>query len=186
LTCIVAYRGKDATIIGTDSQWTQGNTKGSMPTGKMWRNGRYVIAAAGNVRSMQVLQHGPQFSADVKDEDMAAHLITKWVPALIASFNDAGALVKKDADTASVEVEAIICSRRRLFRLGGDLSVVEEKDRYVAGGSGEEVALGYLAAKDNLTDRAAYSTRVLVEGALRAAEKHCTGVKGPFYWEIIR
>lgn len=185
MTCIVGWRSKWETVVGTDSQWTQGNTKGTMPKGKLWRNGRFLIAAAGSVRAMQVLEYGPQFNPDIKDEALVEHLITKWVPAIVSAFNDAGALMKKDTETAMVEVEAIICCRRKFIRFGGDLTIIEEPLRYVAGGSGEEVALGYMAAHDTKQgrDRSALS---VVQGALRAAELHCTGVRGPYHMEVVK
>lgn len=186
MTCLVAWRGKDATMVGTDAQWSAGKQKGEMPEGKMWRHGRFVVAAAGNVRAMQLLQYGPQFDEAVSDSGLVQHLIQKWVPQVFTNLNEAGQLRKDEDKTAQVEVEMLVVSRRKIVRIGGDLSVIEEKLRYAAGGSGEEIALGYLAAKDNVTDRNAYSARTIVRGALMAASQHNTGVSPPFYTEVVR
>ena len=182
MTCLVAWRGKHGTVVGTDSQWTAGVARGAMPTGKMWHNGRFIVAVAGSIRASQILQFGPQFNQDIPDEDLVNHLICKWVPSVIAQFNDAGGLLKDADKPAAIECEALIVSRKKIVRFGGDLSVVEERLHYAAGGGGEEVALGFLAASDPKDP----DPVKVVRRALEATSKHCTGVSAPFYTEIIK
>ncbi len=181
MTCLVAWRGMTHTVVGTDSQWSQGSQRGSMPSGTMWRNGRFVIAAAGSVRPVQLLGAGPQFDPKISDKDLVNHLISEWTPKIVQTMNDAGQLCKGEDKTATVEVELLVVSRKKIVRVGGDLSIIDEPLRYAAGGSGEEVALGYMAACPRDRDE-----RYVALGALKAASKHTTGCSAPYYLEYIK
>lgn len=67
----------------------------------------------------------------------------------------------------------------RLFRFDPNYQVTEYVDEYTAIGSGEEIALGALAAT------VGEPTKQRIEKALLAAEKFDCGVQGPFtYFEI--
>ena len=176
----MAWRGKDATCVGTDSQWSQGNQRGEVGEGKLWRHGRFVVAASGTVRSLQVLRHGPHFSEKLTDKELIPALVREWAPALITHFNDLGSLTKSDDKTANIGCDGLIVCRKMIIRFGADLTFIKEPLHYAAGGSGEEVALGYFAGQPR--DTLPYHT---VIGALKASARHCTGVSAPFHTEML-
>lgn len=184
MTCLVAFRGHDATIVGTDSQWSAGSQKGEI-TGKMWRNGRWVIAMAGGVRTMQLLQYGPQFKTGIPDVEIVPYLVREWIPSIFTLLNEAGQFKKEDDKLLMMDAEGLIVSPKTIIRFGGDLSVIQEKLRYAAGGSGEEIALGYMAGM-GIAERRAYSARTIALGALKASARHNSGVSAPFHLEVVR
>jgi ATP-dependent protease HslVU (ClpYQ) peptidase subunit len=183
MTCLVAWRGLDATMVGTDSQWTAGSQKGTLVEGKMWRNGRFLLAMSGSVRVTQVLRYGVQFNPAIKDGELEAHLVREWMPAVLKQFEECGLLVKDEDKQVCVNFEGLIVSRRKIMRVGQDFTVVDEPLHYAAAGSGEEVALGFLAAQRRSDRHPAYG---IVSRTLGAAEKHITNVSGPYHIERVR
>lgn len=183
MTCLAVWRGRDATIVGTDSQWTEGSQRGTVREGKMWRNGKWIIAGSGSFRAIQLLRYGPQFDGSVSINEAESHLVCRWMPEFQKHMKEHGGIVEEDGEAPRCNLWALFVHKRGIIRVSSDFTVLRDPHRYAANGSGEEVALGYLAAQ-SLSNGS--SARRIVRGALEAAEEHIEGVRGPFHFMEAR
>lgn len=178
MTCLVAWRGKQRTFVGADTQWSAGTSKGVQADGKIFRHGKYVIGLAGSLRTIQVLRYVvPLFDPKVAKERLMHHLFTEWLPVLQDGLDKAGQ-INQDADKQlSVPLRGLIVSRSQIITIGPDLTVAEVPERYAAAGSAEDIALGVMAAA-KVWGRAVDDD--IVRQALIAAEKHNNTVGKPY------
>ena len=175
MTALVAWRDRFSTHLGVDSQWTAGNERG-LTDQKIWRNGDYIIGAAGSFRSIQVLRRTVGFNGKMSTRDIEDHRITEWVPKIQEAFQAQGLLLKAEDKTPTFEIDLLVASKKALVRLSGDFSVMQERLHYAAGGGAEDLALGYLAGQKRGEGRG-YG---IVSGALEACARHNNTVSKPF------
>lgn len=181
VTCLVAWRSKSKTLVGADGVWVAGAQKGGMKDEKVFKHGRFVIALAGGMRAVQVIRHStPTFNPDTPDSEIMPHLISEWVPELQKRLSDTGQLIKDDDKAIQMLACGLIVSRKLILRLGTDFSIVEERLPYAAGGSGEELALGYLQACREMWGADEDMGHSIVMGALGAASMHNNTVGPPY------
>lgn len=133
------------------------------------RNEEYLIGVSGSWRANQVLKvaglpNAPILDYDQKPLDPFLWMIQMFLPAI------------RKMDMPE-DFELLVGFRGRLFHVYGTSQVSEEIAGYEACGSGAQVARGSLYS----TDREPHvSPEVRIKLALQAAERFCSGVRGPF------
>ena len=90
MTTLIAYQGDGFCVIAADSQTTFENLKANCsPMGKIAVNGKFLIAAAGTVRGMNIIQHSFSPPA-ILNKDLDRYMVRSFIPALRKEFIDAG------------------------------------------------------------------------------------------------
>lgn len=175
LTAIVGVRHNGSVYLGADSRITDGWLRYSDNfSQKVWQSENWGFAISGSLRGGQLLKHfNPprQFKA----EDLEEYLVLRWAHSLATYFEKH----KFHDGTSSLEVQSLLAVDSRLFKLFSDFSIVEYDE--VAGGSGEEYALGSL----NST-KGQYKPETRVRKALEAAAEHSAGVGGEVFVKEIK
>jgi ATP-dependent protease HslVU (ClpYQ) peptidase subunit len=166
MSCIVGICQNGKVYMGADSAGVCPKT-GALQLRKdpkVFKNGEYLIGVAGSWPVAQELRYAKLPVDDPADAFEYMTQVFLCELRLILSK-----LPKED-------YELLVGFRGRLFHLYGSEQVSEEIADYEACGSGAQVARGALYAWENLV----MPTEERIEGALRAAERFCSGVRGPF------
>jgi hypothetical protein len=145
--------------------------------GKVFRRGEFVMGCCGLARITDVVRY--VFSPPPIKGELTAYMARKFVPALARCFEKAGVQPPKDDEGAAYAGSVLVGVRGRLFLVDGGLALTNESDGYNAVGSGSEVALGALFASRG------QKPEERVEVALKAAERWCDSVRGPFTVEHL-
>jgi ATP-dependent protease HslVU (ClpYQ) peptidase subunit len=146
VTTLAAVQGQGWCSLGADTQASDdsGFTM-EIVTGKIFHSGPVIIAGAGAVRGINILQFAwtaPKFSGKSTD-----HYVTKTlIPAIRKVFIESGYDMKADVDTASNDNEFIIAVHGVIYAIGGDYSWERCTRGIYVSGSGGKYALGALAA----------------------------------------
>lgn len=170
MTCIAGIAQNGKVWIGGDSAGV--NSYGHLQLrrdSKVFKNGEYLIGVSGSWRAMQELKFcylpdGPPR----KDQRTFQWMVEMFLPALREA-------VEKVPDAG--DFEALVGLRGKLFHVYGTSQVSEETADFEACGSGAQVARGSLYSTD-FEQFATPTSRITV--ALQAAERFCSGVRGPF------
>jgi len=167
VTCIAAIASNGKVTMGADSAGV--NSDGHLQLrkdSKVFKNGEYLIGCAGSWRAMQAIRFADLPEKGAMPEPALYHMVKDFLPAL-RKIN-----LPEDKD-----FELLVGFRGRLFHVYNTSQVSEEIADYEACGSGAQVARGSLYS----TDREPHvSPEVRIKLALQAAERFCSGVRGPF------
>lgn len=167
----VAERGR--VLIGADSAGVTDWSLTIRMDAKVFRSGPYLVGFTYSYRMGQLLRY--VFKPPVPPKcpgRLMRFMAVEFVDALRVSFKAAGWSRMRDGQEEGGTF--LVGVRGRLFRIEGDYQVGESRSGYDAVGCGGDVARGALFAARTTKPRA----RVLL--ALRAAEQHSCGVRGPF------
>jgi len=178
MTCIVALKTKDKSVwMGGDRQSTAGTTIHILNQPKVVRNGSYLLGSTGTARYSQILAYGSIPPPPVKDDkrlyDFMVCDFANFVRQVMASF---GHLEKYNEIREDSMGATLIGVHGRIFHLNCDFAVTETKDPYIAIGSGQDIAMGALAALTKVNMEPAKKLTI----ALTASEHHCVGISRPF------
>jgi ATP-dependent protease HslVU (ClpYQ) peptidase subunit len=173
LTCIAGVVHNGKVTIGGDSAGVCPKT-GALQLrkdSKVFKNGEYLIGVAGSWRVMQVIRfanlpgyrHG-HMASNLPPMEPFEWTVRMFLPTL------------RKMNLPETDFELLVGFRGHLFHIYGTEQVSEEIASYEACGSGAQVARGALhVARDQ------YSSALgQVKVALDAAERFCSGVRGPF------
>jgi ATP-dependent protease HslVU (ClpYQ) peptidase subunit len=105
----------------------------------------------------------------------------KKVNAARTAFKDGGFARKKDE--AEIGGAFLVGYAGRLFTVHEDYQIAETESGYAACGCGESYALGAMFALASPIQARSFEPRDILDAALRAAEAHSAGVRGPFHFE---
>lgn len=141
MTTIVALEEFDRVVFAADTR-VSGYHLNDGWVDKIVRNGWFTFAAAGLLRSIQVLQYAKlPVPPVVRDTDTVDRFVTKeLVPAIKEAFEEADA---GDAKDESVILAAV---SNRVYMFYGDGSWTRSPSGRYAVGSGADYALGALEA----------------------------------------
>jgi hypothetical protein len=127
MTTLIAIQHDDWCIIAGDSQTTSYHLSGDCsPMGKIATNGKYLVAAAGLVRGMNLIQHSfapPRAPKNNLDKFM----VTKFLPALRSAFMKSCSFFRVELPES---MSATARSRRAAWKVIVALSVVETHPIY--------------------------------------------------------
>lgn len=145
MTTIAAIQGDGWAVIGADSQASDdtGHTM-RIVTGKIFRNGPALIAAAGSVRGINILQFG--WKAPARTVKSTENYLTRsFIPAMRKAFIEAGFDMKADNEAAQNDNELIVAVGGVLYSIADDYSWERCRSGIYTAGSGGKYALGALA-----------------------------------------
>lgn len=142
MTTLIAVQHEDWCLIAGDSQTTSYHLSADCsPMGKIAQNGKYLVAAAGLVRGMNLIQHAFNPPAPPKS-NLDKFMVNVFVPALRKCFQAAGYDMKDDGDVAQHDNEFIVAVNGVLYLIDEAYGVERTSNRVYVTGSGMELALG--------------------------------------------
>lgn len=172
MTCIAGVVSNGKVWIGGDSAGVNSSEHLQLRRdSKVFKNGEYLIGVSGSWRRAQELRFALLPQAPALDHKMAPtdsfeFMVRKFLPALRKMVEGTYSPVD--------DFELLVGFRGRLFHVYDTSQVSEEIADFEACGSGAQVARGSMFSS-KFTDPA----RKITE-ALQAAERFCSGVRGPF------
>lgn len=171
MTCIAGLVHKGKVYIGGDSAGVYGLGLVVRSDEKVFRRGEFLMGFTSSFRMGQLLR----FSLECKqqtDKDDYAFMCTKFIDAVRACLKAGGYATMKDG--AESGGGFLVGYRGSLYEVCSDYQVGILADGYAAIGCGEAIAQGSLYSTAKMPPK----QRILT--ALRAAERHSAGVRGPF------
>lgn len=173
MTCIVGIKTeRGAVVIGGDSAGVGGMSLSVRSDKKVFKNGKFVFGFTSSFRMGQILQYSFKPPERRHGDDIMKFMVIDFIDALREAFK-AGGIAKTDSGVESCG-SFLVGYAGRLFTIDSDYQIGEAAIGYDAVGCGADVALGSMYSTESLAPQ----DRVL--SALRAAERHSAGVRGPF------
>lgn len=171
MTAIVGIVKKNKVYMGGDAAYLRGWEISLHPGTKVFSNDNCIIGVAGEARCIDILRYHFQIPNPSTD-DLPTYMSVDFAEAIRQVLKDKG-YSERENESESFGSYFLVGIAGRLFEIGSTYEVIEHES-YAAIGSGADVALGALYATENKSpiDR--------IELALKAAECHTIGVRGPF------
>ena len=173
MTTLIAYEGLDWVVIASDRKSSDDDGFTTyMESSKVFKNGPIIIAGAGQVRGINIMQHDftPPAIGGTKDTDK--YVTSRLIPAMRKTFQDANyEYVKPESSIENDNIWIIVVSRK-VYRINEDYGWERSNENLYAAGSGEQFALG---AADALIDgkqieSVAAAKKILVKAVKIAAK----------------
>lgn len=176
MTTLIAFQHDDFCLIAADTQTTGYDLASDCePMGKIAKNGKYLVSAAGLVRGMNLIQHAfnpPNAPRTSKPEALDKFMISTLIPSLRKCFMQSGYDIKSDGDPASHDNDFIIAVNGTLYFIDGVYGVERTKTKVYATGSGMKLALGAADAL-GIDDCDDYEEAIeILEQAVKSAIKY--------------
>lgn len=167
MTTIAAIQGENWAVVGADSQVTEDSKKYVLPDAfsKMFQNGPYLIAIAGDFRAVNILTHNfrPPSPGKHTGESLDKFMVSVFVPKLKVCFENNA--YGKDNETAS---DLIVVVKGVIYEIGSDYDCIRDANGLYSIGSGSSYALGALHVLDT-KNRTLASAKESVRSALGAS-----------------
>lgn len=176
MTCIVAIKDQETgdVVLAGDALTSSWSINHSISPKVFLKDG-IGFGCCGRVREKNLLEHAVSIPKRVVGEEADRFVICGLVPAIRDAMSSNGSR-ECDKGRESVDSEWIVVVDGRLFKIGVDYAVTEFEDRFLATGSGGELAIGALFALDaagvDMDD--AKKARTSIE----AASRFCGSVGG--------
>lgn len=174
MTAIAAIRTRTNVVMGGDSAGVAGLSLSVRKDSKVFRVGPYLIGYTSSFRMGQLLRYGCKTDSleDLRPVgDPLAFMVQKFVPR-VRDILKAGAYTEIENSRESGGA-FLVAWGRWVFGMHSDFQVEQPGDSYTACGCGFDLALGSLYSTEG-------DPRGRIELALKAAERHSAGVRGPF------
>jgi len=179
MTVIAGLVEGDRIFMGGDS--ASSNNDGDLvmrADQKVFRNGPFLIGFAGSWRMGQLLRYAFVPPKHPKRQDTYRFLVTTFIDAVRDCLRRGG-FASKIHDVEEIDGVFLLGYRGRLFIVDADYQVAEAIDGFLAIGSGGQIAQGALSATQGV------DPKKRVRQALEAAERYNTGVRRPFYVNVM-
>lgn len=182
MTCIIGLldRKEDCVYIGADSLASYWCSQAIFKNRKVFKakdNKNILMAICGDYRLQNLLSIEEQLIEEVKElknEVNFEHIIKYTIPKIMKITKDSGSATTKDGYT-EINGSIIFAYKNQLYIIESNFQVLEPADDYIAGGSGDNFAVGVLSQNNEK------GTIERIKEALEAAEKHGVCIKRPFY-----
>lgn len=178
MTTVAAIQGNGWCVIAADSQSSSGNIKSDMSTtGKIIKNGSYLIAASGTVRGLNILAHGFSAPTPPKYSRLDAFMTRSFIPKLRNTFIDNGYEIKPDNSIASFDNDIIVSIKGIIYSIDEAYGWERSAKNLYTSGSGSDLALGAMVALDGCTCSSMKSAIDITTKAVAIATKWdmCSG-----------
>lgn len=148
MTCVVGIRGRNGVLLAADSQLSWDNRKMMDKAPKVFQLSEVLaIGYCGSGRLGQLLEHHMTALDDPPlGRDERTWAVKTFVPYVRGVLEDGGFLHVHHNVEHFGESAFLFAVRDRLFNVEGDLCVNEHELAFDATGSGNELALGAMAA----------------------------------------
>jgi ATP-dependent protease HslVU (ClpYQ) peptidase subunit len=181
MTCIVGLAVGGRVVIGGDSAGVAAYDLNIRADKKVFRNGPFVMGCTSSFRMSQLLRYALKVPERSPDHDVMSFMSLDFINAARTAFKDGGFARKKDE--AEIGGAFLVGYAGRLFTVHEDYQIAETESGYAACGCGESYALGAMFALASPIQARSFEPRDILDAALRAAEAHSAGVRGPFHFE---
>jgi len=173
MTTLAAIQTKNFVIIGADSQSSgEDGFSIDIPDGKIFNNNGVIIAGAGAVRGINLLQHNfvaPKVGRSNTDRYIAKTLI----PAMRKLFDEHGYEVKRSDSSAENDNIWIVAINGECYRIDEDYSFERATNNTYTAGSGERFAMGALEALIDSFDLCIVKdVEILIKRAIEISAKY--------------
>lgn len=143
MTTLIAFQHDDFCVIAADTQTTGYDMRSDCsPMGKIAKNGKYLVSAAGLVRGMNLIQHAFNPPAPPRTKDLDKFMVTNFIPTLRKTFAVSGYDIKSDGVPASFENDFIVAVNGTLYFIDEGYGLERTKDKIYCTGTGMKLALG--------------------------------------------
>lgn len=177
MTCIVGFVEGDKVWIGGDSAGVAGWDLTVRADQKVFRNDDMLFGFTSSFRMGQLLRYALKVPIRDPKTDVYQYMVTTFVDAVRECLKSHGWAEKHSEQEKGGTF--LVGYAGLLFAVESDYQVAEAASGYAACGCGDSYALGALYATAHL------SGKKRMEMALRAAESHSAGVRGPFCFEAL-
>lgn len=172
MTCIAGLVDNGKVWIGGDSAGVTGFDVCIRSDSKVFKVGDFIFGFTTSFRMGQLLRFSFTPPKRHSDKDIMAYMVTDFIDGIRKCFKDGGFANKSnDVETGGT---FLVGHEGRLFCIESDYQVGEPSDYYHAVGCGESYAKGSFYSTKQL------SASKRIELALKSAEHHSAGVRGPF------
>lgn len=179
MTAIAGFTDGNTVWIGGDSAGVGGMSLTVRADQKVFTVGELLIGFTTSFRMGQLLRYGWAPPALNEGQGIDDFMVTSFIDSVRARFKAGGFAEKKD--DAEIGGSFLVGFRGRLFHIESDYQVGEPAASYDACGCGDDICNGAFYALEGYLIHPDH--RVLT--ALRAAETHSAGVRGPFVVKSI-
>jgi ATP-dependent protease HslVU (ClpYQ) peptidase subunit len=172
VTCIAAVGNGTEVHIGGDSAGVSNWDLTVRADLKVFRNGPMVFGFTSSFRMGQLLQYALEVPKHDKDVADHRYLATTFIDAVRSCLSINAFTTTKEGQEHGGTF--IIGYRGNVYEVHSDFQVSQPTDNVAAVGCGAAYALGAMYATGNL------HPTLRIHTALKAAERHSAGVRGPF------
>lgn len=172
VTTIAAIQGDGWAVIAADSRTSDdAGFAINIPTGKIFHNGKLIIAGAGSVRGINLLEHGWQ-APPIKVKNLDRYVTSILIPSIRKCFAQAEYETKREGEPIGNDNIWIVCIHDQLYRIESDYSWEKNLDNIYVAGSGERFALGALEALNAGSVTTVTQAKNLLRKAIKIAAKY--------------
>jgi ATP-dependent protease HslVU (ClpYQ) peptidase subunit len=181
MTTIAAIQGDGWAVIGYDSLVSEESRTFILPkdSGKVGKNGPYLLGAAGDVRAINLVLHTlkpPAPTPTDRGVKLDKFISTKFVPALKACFDEA-----QYGEKGSQDSSVLVVVNGSIYEIGSNYEWCHDQEGIYALGSGGDYALGALYQAKEGKKRTVAHARSSVKSALEIASTLDTDTGGPLH-----
>lgn len=182
MTTIAAVQGEGWAVIGYDSRVSEENGRTYIlpkDSGKVFKNGNYIIGVAGDVRAINLLAHvfkPPVCTISTLGLKLDKFMTAVFIPELKKCFEEA--TYSKDGDQES---QIMVLVNGSVYEIGEDYSWCHDTVGAYSVGSGSPYALGVLNALSEGKKRTLTNARSGIKTALAVSSKFDNKTAEPFY-----
>ena len=172
MTTLAAIQGDGWAVVAADSQSSDGDGFAiNIPSGKMFKNNELIIAGAGQVRGINLLEHGWEAPA-VKLKNIDRYVTSILIPSMRKCFNMADYEYKRDGEAVENDNVWIVSIQGQIYRIESDYSWERNSSNLYVAGSGERFALGALEAMNAGSVETPTQAKNFLRKAIRIAAKY--------------
>lgn len=156
MTTIIGIQGDGFSIATSDSRISDVEESGMISqivglkesNSKLGVNGNYVLAAAGDLRAINILHHAflpPKVELNIKGKKLDQFVTTKFIPALRECFEVQGYAAPQNEQSAHIAEHGstiLMSVNGTIYIIDGDYSWISDPGGVFAIGTGAQYALG--------------------------------------------
>lgn len=172
MTTLAAIQGDGWAVFASDSQSSDdAGLVAMMPGGKAFDNQGIIIAGAGQVRGINLLEHAfvaPTVNMKYPDK----YITNTFIPAMRKCFLDAGYEYRREDSPVENDNIWLIGVKGKVYRIEEDYSWERTDNGLYAAGSGERFALGALEALKAYNAKNITEAKMYLKKAIQIAIKY--------------
>lgn len=174
MTCIAGIIDSSGVgHIASDSIGSNGHTKSTYKNKKIFSKGSMLIGYTSSYRMGQLLEHSLTLPERKVSQTVEHYMYVDFVKAVRELLKTNGFL-RVESNEESIGT-FLILTDGRLFKMCGDLSLLESGDDFDACGSGEDYALAVL---HTLKEQGKMTPKSMLTAAIATASKYVVSVGG--------
>lgn len=178
MTVIIALKHDNKIYLGSDSALIDGYTITKTKQSKIFKLGEFLIGVAGYPRTAQLIQYQLTIKPQTEHQSDFAYLCTEFSNSVKNLLVDNDHIKNQDGSKQTDESGLLFGYKSNIYSMDANFQIIQTTDCYAAIGSGQELALGAMAAFTRFN--AFWLPEVMIKNALEIVDKHNMGVCKPF------